>query len=151
MLLAIAGCAQTGAGSADEPQSPEAPPHPVTTISGDPIVSCGGDDGWPASVMSAGVPGLLDEAEARDTFRRILQDPRLAGETELSLLSDGVDVEYRVLRGDDISLTLGLGRWTDKGPAEANAYELRLEREANHWVPRGWGSCTLLGPVREFA
>jgi hypothetical protein len=97
--------------------------------------------------MADGVPGLMSEPEARRTFQEILGNPRYAGEAELSLLSAGVDVEYRVLRGDETSLTLGIGRWTAEGPAARDAYVLGLEREGGRWVPGGWGSCTSLGPV----
>ena len=122
-----------------------------TTVPGitdeDALVSCGGDEGWPPSVMAEGVPGLLDEAEATETFQAILDDPQLSQEAELSILSDGVDVEWRVLRGDEDSLTLGLGHWTEKGPAGADAYVLGLERAGDHWTPDGWGTCNNLAPT----
>ena len=122
---------------------------PVVTDGDEVVVSCGGgNEGWPPSVMAEGLPGLLDQAEATMTFQDILDDPQWGVEAELSLLRNGVDVEWRVLRGDSSSLVVGLGRWTDQGPAQADAYVLGLEREDGRWVPRGWGDCSLAPILR---
>jgi hypothetical protein len=129
------------------PDPADEPTTPVLTRDGEVVVSCGGGEGWPPSVMAEGVPGLLDEAEARHTFQQILDDPKYAGEAELSLFADGIDVDYRVLRGDETSLMIGIGQWTEKGPAGRGTYYLALERDGERWVPGGWGTCTNLGPV----
>ena len=146
LLLGAAGCGDaTRNDVAADPASE--PSTPVLTQDGEVIVSCGGGEGWPPSVMAEGVPGMLDEVEARRTFRQILDDPKYAGEAELSLFADGIDVDYRVLRGDDNSLVVGIGEWTEEGPVGSDTYYLALEREGDRWVPGGWGSCTSLGPV----
>lgn len=137
-----------GDGSSETEPVGEETTAPVATDE-DVLVSCGGDEGWPPSVMSEGVPGLLDEAEATATFQAILDDPQLSQEAELSILSEGADVEWRVLRGDEDSLTLGLGHWTEEGPAGAGAYVLDLEREGEHWTTAGWGDCNLAPVLAE--
>jgi hypothetical protein len=93
--------------------------------------------------MATGVPGLLDKAEATRTFQNILDDPRWGGEAALSILEGGVDIEWRVLAGDDTSLAVGLGPWTDAGPAPRDAWLLSLKRQGDRWVPTGWGDCNL--------
>lgn len=117
------------------------------TSDGDPLLSCGDDQGWPASVMADGRPGLMTDADARRTFQRMLDDPRTAPEA-VYLFPDGVDaVEWRALAGDASRLTLGLGRWTELGPDGDDARYLSLQRKGDHWDAVGWGSCALLGPV----
>lgn len=106
-------------------------------------VTCGGEPGWPPSVMADGVAGLLSEEDARRTFAAILADPGVGEEASMSLFPDGVDaLAWRVLSGDEERLTLGLGHWTADGPAR-DAMVLSLEREEGRWVPGGWGSCRL--------
>ncbi len=123
---------------------------PVVTEGDEVLVSCGGgNQGWPPSVMAEGVPGLLDQAEATRTFQNILDDPQWGGEAELTILRNGVDVEWRVLRGDSRSLVIGLGQWTDQGPARRDAYVLSLERQDDRWIPTGWGGCSLAPILRE--
>lgn len=68
-------------------------------------------------------------------------------EAGLTLFRDGVDVEWRVLRQDDDSLTIGLGRWTKQGPTGEGVYALGLEREGNTWGVDGWGQCQQMSPV----
>lgn len=118
------------------------------TSDGDPLLSCGGDQGWPASVMADGRPGLMTDADARRTFRRMLDDPRTASEA-VYLFPDGVDaIEWRVLAGTADRLTLGLGRWTERGPDGDDAIYLSLEREDDHWRAVGWGGCRLAPVLR---
>lgn len=145
--LVLSACAAGGDAGPEAEDPGAAPTSPVLTADGEVVVSCGGHDGWPPSVMAEGVPGLLTEGEARHTFTSILEDPRYAAEAELTLFSNGVDVDYRVLRGDDRSLTVGLGDWTERGPAVQDTYVLDLEREGERWVPGGWGECSNLQPV----
>jgi len=113
---------------------------------GEPLVSCGGE-GWSSSIMAQGIPGLLSEEEARETFQRILDDPRTGGEAELSLFRDGIDVEWRVLAETSEGLVLGLGTWTEEGQAPGSMV-LSLKREGDHWFAGGWGDCGLQPTLR---
>ncbi len=126
---------------------------PVLLADGEVMVSCGGDAHWPPSVMAEGVPAVLDDDEARRTFQHLLDDPRTGPEAELSLFPDGVDVPWRVLHDDEDAITIGLGEWTEIGPADGAMY-LSLERSADTWEAIGWGDCQLapvLKPDVEWA
>lgn len=147
-LLVLAGCGSETAQDGDTTSTASAAPAAMT--GGDVQVSCGGNPpGWPASIMAEGMPGVLTDAEARAIFQGILDDPKYAGEAELSLFRDGIGVDWRVLIDGDDSMVLGLGPWTERGPGAAGAYVLGLEREGDGWVPGGWGSCAMLAPVLE--
>ncbi|WP_109507847.1 hypothetical protein [Nocardioides speluncae] len=114
---------------------------------GEPLLSCGDRNGWPASVMADGRPGLLTDAEARRTFQGMLDDPRIS--TDVPFRDSG-DVEWRVLDGDAHRLTLGLGRWTERGPEGDDANYLLLEREGGRWEAVGWGDCQLAPVTRDW-
>ncbi len=123
---------------------------PFVVADGEVMVSCGGDGaGWPPSVMTEGVQGVLSDDEARGIFQGILSDPMTGEEAALSLFRDGVDVDWRVLHEDDNSLTIGLGRWTEQGPTGQSAYILGLAREGDAWRPTGWGDCQLSPVLKE--
>ena len=150
MLLVAALLAATLSGCGAESTAEDAPrpaaavdDPPFVLAHGEVMVSCGDGEGWARSVMSEGVQGVLGVDEATRIFEAILGDPRNGGEAARSLFPDGVDVEWRVLRRDDKSLTIGLGRWTDQGPAGQGTNILRLEREGNTWRAAGWGECRL--------
>ena len=112
-------------------------------------VSCGGDAGWAPSTMARGIPGVLSDAQARAAFQSILDDPRTGGEASMSLFPNGVDVDWRVLAEAGDTVTVGLGEWTERGPASTNAFLLSLRRDGNDWSTDGWGDCRLLAPVLE--
>jgi hypothetical protein len=97
--------------------------------------------------MARGIPGVLSDVEARAAFQSILDDPRTGGEASMSLFPNGVDVEWRVLAEDGETVTVGLGEWTERGPASRNAFVLGLHREGEDWSTDGWGDCRLLAPV----
>lgn len=149
-LLAVAGLAmllsacgtETPDTEAGDPSTNDETPF-VMTADGEVEVSCGGEEGWAPSVMTEGVPGVLTDGEATQLFEDILSDPATGGEAGLTLFRDGVGVEWRVLRHDDESLTIGLGRWTEPGPVGDGAYVLGLERERDSWRAGGWGDCHL--------
>jgi hypothetical protein len=124
--------------------SPPLPDDLPVQVEGDEIlVGCGGASGWAPSVMASGVPGVVSDAEMTATFQQILGDPEYGAEAELSLFANGAEnVEWRVLRHTDNELTMGLGTWTDQGPVDG-AMVLGLRREADRWIPDGWGDCQL--------
>lgn len=140
----LSGCGtQTRAEEGPRPSS--AMDHaPFEVADGEVNVSCGGGgEGWVPSVMSRGVQGVLTDEEATRIFEDILSDPRTGEEASLSLFPHGVDVEWRVLYEDDNSLTIGLGQWTEQGPAGNGTFTLSLGRDANTWQAEGWGGCQL--------
>lgn len=117
---------------------------PFVAAGGEVMVSCGNDGaGWAPSVMTEGVQGALTDGEARRIFQGILSDPMTGEEAALSLFPDGTDVDWRVLHEDDNLLMIGLGRWTDQGPAGERAQILELAREGNAWRTAGWAGCQL--------
>lgn len=106
------------------------------------MVSCDGDAEWPTSAMAAGIQSVLTDEAAKAAFQGILDDPDLSPEASMSLFSNGVDVEWRVLARSGDDLALGLGEWTEDGPA-SGAVVLRLHREDGGWSTDGWGDCQL--------
>jgi len=123
---------------------------PFVVADGEVRVSCGSDGtGWSPSVMTEGVQGALTDDEARRIFQGVLSDPMTGEEAALSLFPDGVDVDWRVLHEDDNSLTIGLGRWTEQGPAGERAHILGLAREGKAWRAAGWGGCQLSPVLKE--
>ena len=153
-LLVLAGCGSrdgtTASGTDSTPDSTAAAPGvespPVVVVDGEPLVGCGGGEGWPPSVMASGIESDFTD-EARETFEALLADPQLSGELELTFLADGPETEFRVLREDEGSVTLGLGTWSDQGPADG-AFVMGLVREGAGWDFGGGGSCEL-SPVLE--
>lgn len=138
--------------TASDPQgaSTAADDAPFVVADGEVKVSCGSDGaGWPPSVMTEGVQGVLTDDEARRIFQGILSDPMTGEEAALSLFPDGFDVDWRVLHEDDNALTIGLGQWTDQGPTGERAHILELAREESAWRPAGWGDCQLSPVLRE--
>lgn len=140
----LSGCGtETPAEDVPAPSSARAD-APFVMADGEVLVSCGGrGEGWVPSVMTEGVPGVLTDDEATRIFRGLLSDPRTGEEASLSLFPDGVDVEWRVLRADDNSLTIGLGQWTEQGPTTNAVPYLSLRREGDMWRADGWGGCQL--------
>lgn len=141
MLLSACGTEKPDTESSDPSTNDEAPF--VEVADGEVEVSCGDAEGWAPSVMAEGVPGVLTDGEATLLFEDILSDPATGGEAGLTLFRNGVDIEWRVLRHEDESLTIGLGRWTERGPVGDEAYVLELEREGDSWRASGWGGCHL--------
>ena len=147
-LLSACGTEQAAVDSPDASSAVD--DAPVVLENGELTVGCGGDGaGWPPSVMTEGLQGALTDDEARSIFQGILSDPRTGGEAALSLFPDGVDVDWRVLHKDEDSLTIGLGRWTEQGPADAGIPVLGLERERGAWRAKGWGDCQLSPVLKE--
>jgi hypothetical protein len=143
VVAALTAACGTPDGSDPEASLPGEKAPLVLTDDGEVEVSCGGTTGWPPSIMTEGVPGVLTDGEAKGIFESILNDPQYGGEAGLTLFRDGVNVDWRVLRDDGDTLFLGLGRWTNGGPAGPDAYHLGLEREGEAWRPTGWGDCEL--------
>lgn len=141
LLLLVVGCgAQTSVAS--EPKR-----LPVRTVDGEVQVGCGSGSSWSPAVMADGVPGVVERDVVVEAFRELLADPELSGELELSFLSAGAEeTEWRVLAGDGDALTLGLGSWTEAGPAEG-ARTFAMAREGRRWRWLGGGDCPHLGPV----
>jgi len=140
-LLSACGTEQSDAESGDRSTNDEIPF--VRTADGEVEVSCGDAKGWAPSVMAAGVPGVLTDGEATRLFEDIRRDPQTGGEADLTLFRDGVDIEWRVLSHDDESLTIGLGRWTERGPIGYGSYVLEFDRDGQSWRVSGWGDCQL--------
>lgn len=145
VLSAVLSACGTETTAGDPPGASSAEDDPPYVVAdGEMRVSCGGDDaGGPPSVMTEGVQGVLADDEARRIFEGILGDPMLGGEAALSLFPDGTDLDWRVLREDDDSLTIGLGRWTEQGPTGESADILELAREGSAWGAKGWADCQL--------
>jgi hypothetical protein len=149
-LLLLAGC-----GAEDEPghavdKDPGSPtyPAPLVTEDGALLVTCGGDTGFPVSLLPDGLPDVLTQDEAVEIFADLLSNPELAGELSLSFLRDGAEgTEWRVLRDDGDAYTLGLGHWTVDGPAK-DAYVMYLQHHDDGWAMGGGGGCQL-APVLE--
>ncbi len=119
---------------------------PIELVDGEPLLTCGGGSGWPAEAMTDGIASSFDDAEARETFAELLDDPEVGGELSLSFLFDGIDTEYRVLAETDEYLLIGTGSWTVDGP-QGEAYVMDLARTPDGWEFGGGSSCALLGPV----
>jgi len=138
VLLSACSPAEPDLGS----ETPSARVPYLVTADGEVEVTCGNADGWVPSVMAAGIPGILTDDEARRLFQSVLDDPATGPEVSRTLFRNGVDVEWRVLRADDTSLAIGLGPWTEDGPA-GGARLLSLEAEGDSWRASGWGGCQL--------
>jgi hypothetical protein len=148
-VLSACGTEVTPSSSASAPATAAAD-APFVVADGEVLVSCGGDGaGWPSSVMAAGVRGVLTDDEARRIFHGILNDPMTGSEAALGLFPDGVDVDWRILREDADLLTIGLGRWTEEGPADQSAQILELEREESAWHAAGWAGCQLAPVLKQ--
>jgi hypothetical protein len=88
-------------------------PSPFLVKDGEVEVGCGGSEGWPPSVMKAGLPGVLTQTQVEGAFTDLLANPKYRAELELSFLEAGPSAtSWRVLRVDGDTYTLGLGRWT---------------------------------------
>jgi hypothetical protein len=111
-------------------------------VDGEVQVSCGGDDGWSPSIMADGVPGLLGQEEAVRAFRALLADPQFAEELRLThtFPDDPADTDWRVLTGDESTVVLGLGPWTESGP--------RRTSPSPRWL---WNARTASGPGAAWA
>ena len=71
---------------ADTPAAaPEVDPAPPVVVDGEPLVGCGGTEGWLPSVMPSGIDSDFAD-EARETFEALLADPELSGEFELTFV-----------------------------------------------------------------
>lgn len=146
-LAVLVGCGERTSAASDPSPSPEGPP--VLKVDGEVQIGCGGESGWPASVMADGLQGVLTDAEVVAAFRSFLADPQVGTELEVNLLAAGAeDTEWRVLAADGDEVALGLGRWTDEGPAR-DAYVFGMERKEEGWRWTGGGNCSQLGPVVE--
>ncbi len=145
----LSACGTERSASGPPGASSAADEAPLVVAGGEVMVSCGSDGGagWPPSVMTEGVRGVLTDREARRVFQGILSDPMTGEEASLSLFPDGVAVDWRVLRADACSLTIGLGRWTEHGPVEG-PHVLELARDGEAWRATGWAECQL-SPVLE--
>ncbi|WP_151081900.1 hypothetical protein [Nocardioides cynanchi] len=106
-------------------------------------VGCAGTQGWPAAVMPDGIPGVLTQAQVTDAFTSLLANPKHNSELSMSFLKNGATAtRWRVLRVDGDTYTLGLGRWTEEGPAKgATFFEIQGHEGAWNWV--GGGECHL--------
>jgi hypothetical protein len=151
VLSAVLSACGTETTASDSPgASSAAHDAPFVVADGEVMVSCGSDGaGWPPSVMTEGLQGVLTDDEAGRIFQGILSDPMTGEEAALSLFPDGVDVDWRVLREDDNSLMIGLGRWTEQGPTGESAHILELAREGNAWRASGWADCQLSPVLKE--
>ena len=106
-------------------------------------MTCGGDTGFPVSLLPDGLPDVLTQDEAVEIFTDLLANPDYAGELSLSFLKDGPEgTEWRVLRDDGDSYSLGLGHWSADGPAN-DAYVMGVKRDGDGWAWDGGGGCQL--------
>lgn len=150
VALAVGACSddEPGPASASDPVGLDAD-APFVVEFGAPSVSCGGSPGWPPSIMADGVPAPLSDEEMVGIFRALLADPEVNGELQLSFLAAGAEAtEWRMLVGDSYQMTLGLGNWTDEGPAEGS-FVFGLEREGERWRWTGGGDCHLRPVLKE--
>ncbi|MDX6358482.1 MAG: hypothetical protein QOH37_1536 [Nocardioidaceae bacterium] len=115
----------------------------MQVVDGDVQVGCGGATGWAASVMTAGRPGVLTQAQVEDAFTSLLADAKYQGELSRSFLEDGASAtRWRVLRVDGDTYTLGLGRWTARGPGNG-ATVFEIQGYPGSWTWAGGGACHL--------
>jgi hypothetical protein len=114
----------------------------IASDSGHLAVGCGGTGGWSPSVMAAGLPGVLTQTQVQDAFTDLLADPKYRGELASSFLEEGPTTPWRVLRVDGDTYTLGLGRWTRKGP-ENGATVFEMRGHTGSWAWSGGGDCHL--------
>jgi hypothetical protein len=144
VLPLVAACgsrtASTDASSAHHPGSTKSP---LQLVDGAVQVGCSGTEGWAASTMADGLPGVLSQARAEDAFTELLADPRYSGELAASFLADGPSAtQWRVLRVDGDTYTIGLGAWTATGPGNgATVFEIQGHQGAWTWL--GGGGCQL--------
>ncbi|MCW2814871.1 MAG: hypothetical protein JWN84_2326 [Nocardioides sp.] len=143
---ATTGTADTTASTSESPEAAA----PVVMVGDEPMVSCGGPEGWAPSVMAEGIESDFDEAEARQAFTDLLADPEMAGELELSFLADGPGTEFRVLQEEDDEVTLGLRSWSVDGPGP-RALAMTVVREGETWTFAGGGTCRLSPILRSDA
>lgn len=153
-LLLLAGCGeQTSTASDPGPPVPEPGSHgPLLLVDGEVQVGCGGGSGWPPSVMTEGVDGLITDEEVDRAFSEALADEDGWGaELQVSgiLGDDPTAVEWRALTGSGDTVALGIGPWTDAGPGKG-ALTVTLRRESGGWVWQGHGDCHL-APVLDDA
>ncbi|WKN49877.1 hypothetical protein [Nocardioides sp. Arc9.136] len=140
-VLGVLGCLALVASACAEGSS--SAPAPAAEVQEEVLVSCGGDVGWRPSTMAEGVPGVLTEGETREAFQDVLDDPRTGAEAGMSLFRDGIGVDWRVLAQDGPTLVVGIGRWTEQGPATDGAFVLELRSTGGGWSAEGWGDCGL--------
>jgi hypothetical protein len=144
-LALLAGCGSDAPRdkASDESGGTSAYPAPLVTEDGELLVTCGGDTGFPVSLLPDGLPHVLTQDQAVEIFTDLLSDPELAGELSLTFLHDGAQgTEWRVLRNDGDAYTLGLGHWTADGPAK-DAYVMGVQRHDDGWAFGGGGTCNL--------
>lgn len=153
LLVVLAGCGSGPSGSAADPDADV--DLPVELVDGEMQVSCGGEPGWPPSVMADGIDPPVPADEISAALDAVATDPELAVETG-RVLPDGGDTEWRVLTGDAQHLLLGIGAWTDGGPSDGpsdgpdgRGQYMSLELEGQTWVWRGHGDCRRLVPLLE--
>lgn len=140
LLPLMTACASTTVRSSG--QRPESTP-PVLMQDGHVDVSCGGTNGWAPSAMKAGLPGVLTQAQVEEAFTELLANAKYRDELKLSFLEAGpTATQWRVLRVDGDTYTLGLGRWTVAGPQKgASLFEIRGRPGSWAWI--GGGDCRL--------
>lgn len=149
LLVVLAGCGSGPSGSAADPDADV--DLPVEVVDGEMQVSCGGEPGWPPSVMADGIDPPVPADEISAALDAVATDPELSVETS-RVLPRGGDTEWRVLTGDAQTLLLGIGAWTDEGPSEdpdGRGQYMSLELEGGTWVWRGHGDCRRLVPRLE--
>jgi hypothetical protein len=143
LLFAVAPLiAACGSSSATSGLGTQTTP-PVVVKHGEVQVGCGGTDGWSASVMEDGVPGVLTHGQVERAFSDLLANPKYRDELTASFLKDGpAATPWRILRVTGDTYTLGLGQWTATGPGKgAMVFEMRGHPGAWEWS--GGGDCHL--------
>jgi hypothetical protein len=94
--------------------------------------------------MEAGVPGVLTRSQVEDAFTELLANPKYHDELSMSFLEDGpAGTPWRVLRVDGDTYTLGLGRWTARGPQNNGASVFEMRGHPGSWAWTGGGDCRL--------
>jgi hypothetical protein len=142
-VLVVAACGSNPATDSSSAQRPAPTQPPVVVKDGEVQVSCGGPNGWAVSVMKAGLPNVLTQAQVEGAFTSLLANPKYNGELSMSFLKHGASATpWRVLRVDGDTYTLGLGGWTSSGP-ENGATVFEIQGHEGTWTWEGGGDCHL--------
>jgi hypothetical protein len=131
--VAVVGSNDDRSGSSETDRPPSA--------LGDQNVTCGSGS-WPASAMEGGVSGLVDEAEVRAAFARLLEEAPI--DAPEAIRQEGADkAPYIALAETNDGYTLGTGTWSIEGPGK-DADIVGLERQGDGTLrASGWGDCEL--------
>lgn len=113
---------------------------PYALADGQMVVSCGGQGGFPVSILPHGI-----ETSQSTAIREALTQHRIeAGIDAASAIqeSNGDEVAWSVLTSSDEGMLLALGSWSTSGPGEDGSV-LWLAKHGDVFRVESWGGCSL--------